>query len=99
VTGEVISQTGRWQSWACTTINLEKVFVLAWPAVSKFPEILSKYGDRIKLNTFGEEEWAIFESLDKDLKIADVLKEFNIKTAHEAVKDLAALHNKLRDQT
>ena len=94
MTGEVISQTGRWQNWACTSINLEKVFVLAWPAVSKFPDILRKYGDRIRLNTFSEEEWAIFESLDKDLKIADVLNDFNIKTAHDALKELAILHKK-----
>ncbi len=96
VTGEVIVQTGRWQKWVCTSINLEKAFISAWPAVRKFPDILKKYGHKIRLKTFSEEEWAIIESLDKDLKIADVLKEFNIKTAHDAVKELAIMHEKLK---
>lgn len=34
------------------------------------------------------------ESLDGGLKIADVLEEFNIKSMHGTLKELAATHKK-----
>ena len=44
ITGETIVQTGRWQrNWICAPVNLEKAFILAWPAVSVFPDIQKKY--------------------------------------------------------
>ncbi|MEP7107942.1 MAG: carbon-nitrogen hydrolase family protein [Ferruginibacter sp.] len=99
ITGETIAQTGRWQrNWICAPVNLEKTFILAWPAVSVFPDIQKKYGPRIRLNTFSEEEWTTIESLDANLKIADVLKEFNLKTVHETLKELAAVQDKARDK-
>lgn len=99
ISGETIVQTGRWQrNWACAPVNLEKAFILAWPAVSLFPDIQKKYGSRIKLTTFSEEEWTIIESLDADLKVADVLKEYNLKTMHEFLKDLSVIHEKERDK-
>jgi beta-ureidopropionase len=89
ITGEAIVQTGRWQpNWVCAPVNLEKAFIHAWPAVSLFPDIQRKYGSRILLKSYAEEEWATIESLDNNLKVADVLKEFNIKTMYEMVKEM-----------
>lgn len=95
--GSVLSQTGRFNPiWTCSHINLQKAFLLPWPASAKFPAILKKYGDRISINTLDEEEWTIMECLDPTLKITSVLKEFNLKTQHEALKEAFALQNKLR---
>jgi len=97
LTGETIVQTGRWQrNWVCAPVNLEKAFILTWPAFTLFPEIQKKYGSRIAIKTFSEEEWTIMESLDSELKIADVLKEFNLKTMHDELKELALVHEKKR---
>ena len=97
LTGDTIVQTGRWQrNWVCAPINLEKAFIHSWPAVMLFPEIQKKYGSRIALTTFSEEEWTIIESLDPGLKIAEVLKEFNLKTMHDTMKELAVVHEKAR---
>jgi beta-ureidopropionase len=99
LSGETIAHTGRWQrNWICAPVNLEKAFILAWPAVSLFPEILKKYGSKIRLNTFHEEEWTIIESLDPDVKVADILKEYNLKTMHAFLKELAVEHDKARDK-
>ena len=99
ITGEAIVQTGRWQrNWTCCPVNLEKAFILTWPAVNVFPDIQKKYGSRIRLTTFNEEEWTIIESLDNGLMIADVLKEFNLKTVHEFLKDLSAVYEKNREK-
>lgn len=99
ITGETISQTGRWQrNWTTATVNLEKTFILTWPAVLLFPEMQKKYGSKIKITTFNEEEWSIIESLDAGLKVADVLKEYNLKPAHEKLKELSETHDKLREK-
>lgn len=97
VTGEAIAQTSRWQpNWICAPVNLQKAFIITWPSVSLFPDILKKYGNRIRLNTYSEEEWTIIESVDPTLKIADVLKEFNLVTMHESLKNLSMAHAKAR---
>jgi beta-ureidopropionase len=100
ITGEVIAQTGRWQrNWIAAPINLEKAFILTWPAVSLFPDIQKKYGSRLKLTTYSEEEWTIIESLDPNLKVAAILQEYKLKTMHEILKDLSAKHDKSREQS
>lgn len=97
ITGETLVQTNRWQrNWASTTINLEKAFIHTWPAVSVFPDIRKKYGERIKINTYSEEEWSIMESLDAGLKINDVLREYNLKTMTDFLKGLSEEHEKKR---
>lgn len=99
ITGEPIVQTGRWQpNWTSTVINLEKAFILTWPAVKIFPDMQKKYASRIKLTTFNEEEWTIVESLDPTLKITDVLAAYNLKTAYAFNKDLSLLHEKNRER-
>ena len=99
ITGETIVQTGRWQkNWTFSPVNLEKAFILTWPAVNVFPDIQKKYGARIRLTTFNEEEWTIIESLDGGLMIADVLKEFKLKTVHEFLKDLSIIYEKTREK-
>lgn len=97
MTGEVIAQTGRWQPhWTCAPLNLEKVFLHVWPAVSVFPEIQKKYGRKIKLTTYAEEEWATLESLDPDIKVKEVLAAFNLPTHDELLRKSATTQEKYR---
>ncbi|MDO1446571.1 nitrilase-related carbon-nitrogen hydrolase [Rhodocytophaga aerolata] len=97
VTGDVLAQTGSWQpNWTCGSVNLEKAFILTWPAVSYFGKIQQTYGRKIKLTTFDEEEWTILESLDAGVNVADVLKEFNLQPQHQVLKTVAAIQSKSR---
>lgn len=97
ITGEAIVQTGRWQpNWICAPVNLEKAFIHAWPAATVFPDIQRKYGSRILLKSYAEEEWTTIESLDNNLKIADVLKEFNIQTMHEMIREMGEEQDRKR---
>jgi beta-ureidopropionase len=97
VTGEVVAQTGRWQpNWTCAPVNLEKAFLLTWPAVTYFGKIQEKYGRRISLTTFDEEEWTIIESLDSTLKVADILTEFQLVSQHQLLKNITAAQAKNR---
>ncbi len=80
VSGEAVAKTGHWDKWACAPLNLEKAFLHTWPYVQRFPDIRKKYGRKIQIKTFFEEEWTIIESLSADVKIADVMQEFELKT-------------------
>jgi beta-ureidopropionase len=95
--GEAIAQTSRWQrNWVCAPVNLEKAFIHAWPAATMSSEIQKKYGNRIALQTYGEEEWMIIESRDNNLKIADVLKEFKLQTMHDMLNEMGAAQDAKR---
>lgn len=97
LSGEPIAQTSRWQpNWVCGPVNTEKILILAWPTVSMIPDIQKKYGNKLSISTYGEEEWLVMESLDERLRIADVMKEFNLKAIDEELKALDELHAKAR---
>lgn len=89
ISGENIVWTGRWDAnWVCAGINLEKVFLHAWPFCERFDEVRAKYGRKVKIQLFHEEEWATVESLSPDVRVDDIMKEFEFKSLkvylHEA---------------
>lgn len=64
-------------------MNLEKAFLHSWPYCRRFAEIRAKYGRKVRVRTLHEEEFTIIESLSPEVRVAEVLKEFDLKT-HEA---------------
>lgn len=99
VTGEVVAQTGRWEKyWAIAPLNLEKAFLHTWPFNKKFKDIHTKYGRKIKITNFDEEEWSIIESLSPDIKVTDILKEFDLKTHTEHIKTTTVMQEKQRSK-
>ena len=85
ISGEEIASTGRWnRRWACAPVNLEKVFLHSWPYVQRFQEIKAKYGRKVNIKSYHEEEWAIIES-PPDVKVADIMKEFDLKSHEEHI--------------
>jgi predicted amidohydrolase len=97
ITGQEIAKTGRWERhWAIAPINLEKAFLHSWPYFRKFKDIKAKYGRKVKITNFDEEEWSIIESLSPDVKIADIIEEFDLKTHEEAIKSATDMQIKLR---
>jgi predicted amidohydrolase len=84
ITGEDVATSGNWSSWGvCAPVNLEKAFLASWPYVQSFPDIQKKYGRKIRISSLHEEEFSVIESLSADVKIADVMKEFKLKTYRE----------------
>jgi len=66
-------------------VNLEKVFLHTWPYAQRFSEIKAKYGRKVVIKSYHEEEWSIIESRSPDLKVADIMKEFELKTHEEHI--------------
>ena len=90
IAGETVACTGLWQQWLCAPVNLERAYLHSWPFYREFGKIRKKYGQAVRIKTYHEEEWSIIESRSPDLKVADILKEFNIKTYDEVVGEATA---------
>nr|MBI1230815.1 hypothetical protein [Cytophagales bacterium] len=62
-----------------------------------FDKIKSKYGRKVPITNFHEEEWSVIESLSPDVVVADILKEFNLKTYDQHRDDSEAAQIRARD--
>ncbi|MFC1558442.1 carbon-nitrogen hydrolase family protein [candidate division KSB1 bacterium] len=74
-------------TWA--SLNLEKEFMPGYLTSSKISSIFNKYGRRLGVKVYkdtGGTGCMTFESLDPDLKVLDVLREFEIPRYMEEVK-------------
>ena len=88
ITGEVVAKTGIWdRNLICAPVNLEKAFLHTWPFVRRFDEIKAKYGRKVKITNFHEEEWSIIESLSPDVRVKDILAEFELRTHEQLIRD------------
>ncbi len=94
VTGEEVDWTGHFAYWACGSVNLEKAFLHTWPYCRRFQEIQSKYGRKVRIRTFHEEEWTIIESRSPEVRVADIMKEFEFKTHEEHIQAADAVQRK-----
>ena len=81
ITGEEVAATGLWEpKWVCASVNLEKVYLHTWPFCKRFDDLKAKYGPHLAIRTFHEEEWTAIESRSADLKVADVMREFDMES-------------------
>ena len=93
VSGEELARTGRWSpQWAHAPVNLEKVFLHTWPYNRHFDDIRAKYGRKVRVTNFDEEEWTILESRSADVRVADLMKEFDLRTHEQTMQGAERLH-------
>ncbi len=75
---------------------LKKPFSQIWPQVLKFDDIQKKYGRRLNIKIYHPENWATIESRDPDLKVKDVLSEYDLPTLAEQIKEATEVQDKYR---
>lgn len=98
VTGETVAQSGQWNPHGvCAAINLEKAFLHTWPYVQKFQDIQTKYGRKVKIYSLHEEEFSVIESCAPDVKVADILQEFELKRFEDHIYSAQVKQEKYRD--
>lgn len=79
ITGEELAVSGNWSRWGVAApVNLEKAFLHSYPYSYKFPAIQKKYGRRVRCYSLHEEEISVIESLSPELKVNDILAEFDL---------------------
>lgn len=94
ITGEPVVESGLWSSWGiCAPVNLEKAIIHSWPAALKFPEMQRKYGRSLNCYSYHEEEFSIIESLSPEIKVRDVLREFDMITYRESLEEAEKYQN------
>jgi len=96
MTGDVIASDGEFARWVCAPLNLERAFIHIWPQTLKFKDIQKKYGRKISIKVYHLENWATIESLDPDVKVRDVLKEYDLPTYDEQLHQSTEVQNKYR---
>jgi hypothetical protein len=96
ISGDIIASDGEFARWVCASINLEKVFLEIWPQVQKFDDIKKKYGNKIRFKIYHPENWATLESLDPEIKVRDILKEYELPSFDEQIKEATEIQNKYR---
>lgn len=85
--GNDIITSGIWSRWGvCAPLNLEKVILHSWPNFEMFADIQKKYGRKVICYSLHEEELSVIESLSPDVKVKDILKEFDLLTYREMLK-------------
>jgi predicted amidohydrolase len=97
ISGETVAETGIWNpNYYCAPVNLEKVFLTTYDYLKEFGEIEKKYGRKVKITTFHEEEWTIIESLSPDVYVADIMKEFKLNSHENDLKEAEKVQNESR---
>jgi beta-ureidopropionase len=96
ITGDVIALDGEFARWVCAPVNLEKELLHIWPNVKKFDAIQKKYGRKIRFKIYHPENWATLESLDPDIKVSHILKEYEIPTYDEQLSEATGIQEKYR---
>jgi predicted amidohydrolase len=97
ISGECLYASDRHRSWVCGPINLEKAVVGRWPHVTKLNAIREKYGRSLSITIMDEDARMIIESLSPEVKVADVLKEFNIPVYDDFIAESEKVIEKYRE--
>ena len=97
IDGKTVTGTGIWEKhFFCGEVNLEKVFLPTYDYLKEYRAIKKKYGRKVKVTCFHEEEWTIIESLSPDVLISDIMREFNLQSHTEGLKEAEMIQNKSR---
>jgi hypothetical protein len=99
VTGEDVAVSGRARNWVCAPLNLERAFLHGWPYWQRYDEVQAKYGRKVLIRHFWEEGWSIMESRSPDVKIADVLREFEMLTHEQHIRRADKIQKTRREES
>ncbi len=78
ITGEVIASSGVYQPWAEATLHLSKRLFEIDGHTGKMRRVEAKYGPRISVRWYHDEDQFTLASLDPDLAVEDIIKEFEL---------------------
>jgi beta-ureidopropionase len=98
MSGNDLDGSSEFVRYAWATVNLEKVTVTTWPTRDVLPDVFNRYGNRLGIRVWNSTDVITIESLDPQLKVATVLKEFDIPTYSNLLKMETSVQEKYRPQ-
>lgn len=96
MSGNDLDVSSEFVRYAWRNINLDKVNVTTWPTRDRLPDVFSKYGNRLGIKVWGNTGVITIESRDPGLRVANVLKEFEIPTYAELLQKETEVQTKYR---
>lgn len=96
MSGNDLDSSSEFVRYAWRNINLDKVNVTTWPTRDRLPDVFRKYGERLDIKVWDRTDVITIESRDPDLKVASVLREFDIPTYTELLEKETAVQLKYR---
>lgn len=83
ISGDTIASSGKYRQWAQAVLPLGKRLFEIDFHVSKMRQIEKKYGSRIRVDWYHDDDLCTLASLDSDLTVEDLIEEFEL-TPHSA---------------
>jgi len=85
-TGDLLAMSGRYEGWAFARLNLEKMFCEIDFHVKKVKEMRKKYGRKVKVKYYHDNDWVTIESKSPDLTIKQLKKEYGLTNRWDYIK-------------
>lgn len=78
ISGEVLTASGNYQQWAGAALPIGKRLFEIDFHTKKAREIQQKYGPKVEVVWFHDDDWFTLASLDPDLTVEDIISEFGL---------------------
>ena len=86
ITGEQMATTGKYQRWAGAELPLGMRLFEIDLHVGKMRGILSKYGDRVRVTWYHDDDLVSLASLDPDLTVEDLIEEYELTPHRDYIR-------------
>ena len=96
ITGEVIETTGKYRQWAGAVLPLGKRLFEIDFHVSKMRKIKQKYGSKVSIQWYHDDDLVSLASLDPELTVADLIDEFELTPHTDYIKRAQNAQDKCR---
>lgn len=83
ITGDPIAKTGAYQKWAGAVLPIGKRLFEIDFHVRKVRQIAARYGDKVQITWYHDDDLVSIASLDPDLTVDEIVKEYEL-TPHPA---------------
>ena len=78
ISGDIIETTGKYRRWAGAVLPIgKKLFEIDFH-ISKMRKIKQKYGSKVSIQWYHDDDLVSLASLDPDLTVADLIDEFEL---------------------
>ena len=78
ITGDPLDHSGMFRQWTAATLCLDKQLFEIDNHTSKAHAIERKYGRRVRVTWYHDEDWFTLDSLDPDISIPEITEEFGL---------------------
>jgi len=86
ITGDLLAMSGQWEHWAFASLNMEKELLEIAHYSRKLNEIKKKYGPKVLIRYYNDEDWITIESCSPEIRIKNILDEYELVPHWDYIK-------------